>query len=201
MITEPFDGLYKMVREAVQFPETIPDSEVMTIYGSEAVATIGEVASEFVFQPVASKVAQFGAGAILGLLASLAPAMPTRGRKELMEISSHLLSRVVDLTPEQIRELKQNAAELIEAVKSMDAARIVEATLRSPKEIKETVEEVTGMKFGEGAEVIEYIPPTPPEVVYIPPTPPEVEYIPPTPPVEVRKIAPPTVERIAGRVN
>jgi len=191
MITEPLDGLYKMVREAVQFPETVPDSEVMTIYGSEAAATIGEVASEFVFQPVASKAVQFGTGIILGLVASLAPAMPTRGRKELMEISSHLLSRLVDPTPQQIRELRQNAAELIEAVKSMDAARIVEATLRSPKEIKETVEEITGMKFGEGAEVVEYIPPSP-----------EVEYVPPAPsPEEVRKIsAPPAPEVVAGRV-
>jgi len=133
----------------------------MTIYGSEAVATVGEVVSGFVFQPLPSKVIQIGAGAVVGLIASLHPEMPDRGRKELMEISSHLVSRLVDPSPQQIRELKRNAEELIAAIKSMDAGRIIEATLRSPIEIQQTIQEfkemvglestefVGGTKFGE----------------------------------------------------
>jgi len=150
MLTNVLDVPYKKVREAAKIPEVVPDSEVATIYGSEFVATVGEVVSDLVFQPAVSKAVQVCLGALFGFAASLAPGptLPGRGRRELMEISSHLLTRIVDPSPQQVREIKQNAAELVEAIRSMDAARLIEASLRSPREIKETVEELTGLELG-----------------------------------------------------
>jgi len=145
MITDILDEPYRRIREFAKIPAPISDSEVMTIYGSEAVATLGEIASDLFLQPGVSKAVQVGAGAVLGLAASLVPVMPDRGRKELMEISSHLVSRLIDPSPQQIREIRRNVEELVSAIKSMDVTRVVEASLRSPREIQQSIQEFKEM--------------------------------------------------------
>jgi len=145
MLTDWLDKPLAQVGDALGMPGYISPDQISRIYGTEAMATVGEMASKWMLQPAAHKIAGLGLGGLIGFGATTMPGLPTRTRTELMEVSSHMLFRIADPAPEEMRDVQENFEEIAQAVKNLDASGFVNATVRSPNDITRAIDNLKEM--------------------------------------------------------
>lgn len=125
---------------AAQTKGAIKNEEYASIVGGELIGALIEAGSDIVFTKFGSKAIQLLGGVALNALAVWGDLDP-RTRKDLLEISSHMLFRVVDPTPQEVKELRRSFERFREGLESRNMEMIWEALFRNPAEWQEAISE------------------------------------------------------------
>lgn len=156
MLTDWLDG---PIAQASNLVGIVPEGELVTkasqIYATEGMATLGEMVSKWFLQPAAHKIAGAGLGAVIGGSAVTIPNLNTRARTEMMEISSHMLFRIIDPAPGEMGEVQRNFQEIAQSIQNLDASGFMNATVRSPNDITRSIDMIKSMAGQSGGSAIQ----------------------------------------------
>jgi len=129
MISEAFDGLFEWYARRAG----LPASEVSTLVVSEAAATLIEAAADAYTKGWLNKLLQLVVGA--SLMVAATGNLSERGKKELILIGAHAITRIADPSPAAAAELAESLRRLTEAARRGDWAAALASGLRSPSEV------------------------------------------------------------------
>ena len=130
----------------------IPTETYSAIVGGEGIAAILELIGDVFTKGWFNRLIHFITGLIAGGYATFAKGVPTRLRLELLEIGTHELSRVIDVGPGTLPELKRSIDSFASAVRRGDWDAAMASILRTPTEIQATMAAM-GLPVGTSAPV------------------------------------------------
>jgi len=117
----------------------IPTETYSAIVGGEGIGAILELIGDVFTKGWFNRLIHFITGLIAGGYATFAKGVPTRLRLELLEIGTHELSRVIDVGPGTLPELKRSIDSFVNAVRRGDWDAAMASILRTPAEIQATL--------------------------------------------------------------
>jgi hypothetical protein len=139
MISEPFDGLF----EGYAKRAGLPAGEVSTIAVSQALAAGIEAVADAFTKGWLNKLLQLAVGG--SLLVAATGNLSERGKKELIVIGAHEVTRLIDPSPSDVKELADSLRQLIEAARRGDWIAALASGLRSPGEYAEAAAALRGI--------------------------------------------------------
>lgn len=113
----------------------LPPAELSPIFAGEAMATGIELVSDLAFSTLVGKLVQAGIGGAATLTALFAPLTP-RLRKELLELGSHGVGRIIDPKPQDIISIRADIEKIVEGATKGKPDIAVQGIFRTPKELE-----------------------------------------------------------------
>jgi hypothetical protein len=131
MITEWLDNIFR----GYETTTGLRAEELSAAFGGELVGTIFEMIADYFTKGWLNKLIQLGTGLLaIGYALGATGASP-RTRRELIELGTHELMRIIKLSPEEIKELRDSIRFSLEALSAGDWGRFFSEILKSPTEI------------------------------------------------------------------
>jgi len=156
-LTSWLDGINKTFAEKAGIP--VEDYSAQT--GGELIGNLFEFITNLFGKGWLSVGVQFTTGLISTLYAIYGKNVPTRLRKELLGIGVHELLRIIQLTPDKVKEAKETLKDAIDSISRGDLNAFLASGLRSPTEVQTTVQALTGLFFGGSSSGSGFTSPTP----------------------------------------
>jgi len=113
----------------------LPVDEYTSMTAGEGIATGIETVTDFFLKGIINKLVQGIAGIALGSYGIWGNGSK-RLKRELIAIGNHLMFRLLDPSPQEIVELRESLEKIIDAIQKGDLAKLADATLRTPDELK-----------------------------------------------------------------
>jgi hypothetical protein len=114
----------------------IPTEELASHSGGEGIGNCLEAVADFFTKGWFNKLIQLAAGAIAAGYGTFGKDVPVRLRRELIQMGTHLLWRIIDPTPQEIIEARESLDQSIRALAKGDWNGFLASILRTPAELK-----------------------------------------------------------------
>jgi hypothetical protein len=133
-------------------------------WGAETLGVAIEGISDMILTPLSTKIlgAIVGGGSWITAIWGKSVVPSKRLRDELYVLGNHLISRLIDPTPTDIIQLRQNLDKLVAGLKLGNSGSLIDAFLRSPDELRQMIAATTGVALSIPTQAQAVQPPTTP---------------------------------------